>query len=152
MIKKIEQKSEKSAICNKILRELPNWFGIESAIVEYVNNVQDMPFWAIAEKDSVIGFLAVKFHFDQSAEIYVMGVLSEYHQKGYGKMLVDESEKLLISQNYKYYQVKTLSDSHPHEGYAKTRKFYQSCGFVPIEEFKTLWGEANPALLMMKNL
>ena len=49
-------------------------------------------------------------------------------------------------------QVKTLSESHPDAGYAKTRAFYRAMGFHPLEEFKTLWGEANPCLLMVKKL
>ncbi len=114
MIQKIESKSEKATICDNILRKLPDWFGIESAIVEYVENVVDMPFWAIYENSKAVGFLAVKIHFEQSAEIYVMGVLTGCHRKGYGKLLVDESEKYLKAQNFKYYQVKTISDSQPH--------------------------------------
>ena len=33
---------EKSNICNDILRSLPNWFGIETAIVDYVHDVKNM--------------------------------------------------------------------------------------------------------------
>lgn len=152
MIKIIQNNSEKTDITNSILRALPNWFGIEEAIVEYVEKVQNMPFWAVFEGNSAVGLIAVKEHFEKSAEIYVMGVLKEYHRCGYGKLLVEESEKYLKLNNFEFYQVKTLSDSHSDEGYAKTRQFYLSCGFTPLEEFKTLWGEANPALLMIKKL
>ena len=31
---------EKSQICENILRSLPQWFGIESAIIDYVNDVK----------------------------------------------------------------------------------------------------------------
>ncbi len=152
MVKSIKNNSEKADITNSILRALPNWFGIEEAIVEYVEKVQDMAYWAVFEGNSAVGFIAVKEHFEKSAEIYVMGVLKEYHRCGHGKLLVEESEKYLKSNNYEFYQVKTLSDSHAHEGYAKTRQFYLSCGFIPLEEFKTLWGKANPALQMIKKI
>ncbi len=152
MVKKIEKCREKADITNSILRDLPNWFGIEEAIVEYIEKVQNMPFWAVFEGNSAVGFIAVKEHFEKSAEIYVMGVLKEYHRCGYGKLLVEESEKYLKLNNFEFYQVKTLSDSHSDEGYAKTRQFYLSCGFLPFEEFKTLWGEANPALQMIKKI
>ncbi len=152
MIKKIDLKSEKAVITNDILRALPDWFGIEKSIVDYEADVQEMPFWAVFENSMPVGFLAVKEHFENSAEIIVMGVLSDNHRKGFGELLVSESEKYLISNNFDFYQVKTLSDSHPHKGYAKTREFYLSCGFKPLEEFKTLWGESNPALLMIKKL
>ncbi|MBC7456865.1 MAG: hypothetical protein H7235_01205, partial [Bdellovibrionaceae bacterium] len=48
--------------------------------------------------------------------------------------------------------VKTLSEARAHENYEKTRKFYLKSGFVPIEEFKTLWGEHNPCLMLIKDL
>lgn len=51
-----------------------------------------------------------------------------------------------------FLQVKTLSPTHPDPFYARTRQFYQSMGFQPLEEFPTLWGEANPCLLMIKHL
>ena len=36
--------------------------------------------------------------------------------------------------------------------YDKTRKFYLKYGFTPVEEFKSLWGEHNPCLMMVKIL
>jgi hypothetical protein len=38
-IKKVEFK-------NKILRKLPEWFGVEESLLEYVNSVNKYPFWA----------------------------------------------------------------------------------------------------------
>lgn len=48
--------------------------------------------------------------------------------------------------------VKTLSESRPDEEYDRTRQFYLGIGFIPIEEFKTLWGEHNPCLLLIKEI
>ena len=47
---------EKSRICNDVLRALPSWFGIESSIVDYVNDVQTMPFYAAFDSDQPVGF------------------------------------------------------------------------------------------------
>lgn len=33
-----------------------------------------------------------------------------------------------------------------------TRKFYEKCGFVPFDEFLTLWGDDNPCLYMLKEV
>lgn len=146
----IIDKEKKSEITNKILRALPAWFGIESAIVDYVIDVKPMKFWAANENDQEIGFIAINKHFDKSAEIHVMGILESHHRKGVGKLLVKKAESYLKDNSIPFLQVKTLSPAHPDKGYAQTRKFYQNIGFTPIEEFKTLWGEANPALMMMK--
>jgi hypothetical protein len=45
--------------------------------------------------------------------------------------------------------VKTLGPTHPDRGYAKTRAFYRSVGFLPLEETNGLWPD-NPCLIMVK--
>ena len=47
--------------------------------------------------------------------------------------------------------MKTLAPSYPDEGYARTRVFYETRGFVPPEEIHGLWGD-NPCLLLVKHL
>ncbi len=75
-----------------------------------------------------------------------------WHGQGVGRALVEQAEQVLRAEHVEYFQVKTLSDSHPDPGYAKTRAFYLALGFRPLEEFKTLWGEATPCLMMVKYL
>ncbi|MFG1481904.1 hypothetical protein ABMA79_02335 [Halobacteriovorax sp. HFRX-2_2] len=43
-------------ICNTILRSLPKWFGIEEAIVDYVNKSKEMAMLVAYESDEAIGF------------------------------------------------------------------------------------------------
>ena len=81
-----------------------------------------------------------------------MGVLPDMHRKGAGKLLVSEAEDVLRDKNVEFLQVKTLSESSSDSNYKVTRLFYSSCGFKPLEEFKTLWGEKIPCLLMVKSL
>ena len=145
-------KLRKSEICNQILRSLPNWFGIESAILDYVKDVQSMK-TLIALKDNIpIGFLALTYHNKFTAEIHVMGVIQEFHRSGIGRSLIFEAEKILKTEGFKYISVKTLSESRPNKEYDQTRKFYFDIGFIPVEEFKTLWGEHNPCLLLIKQI
>ncbi len=49
-------------------------------------------------------------------------------------------------------QVKTLGPSHPDEHYARTRRFYESRGFRPLEEIDSIWDETNPCLIMVKRI
>ncbi|HWU43747.1 MAG TPA: GNAT family N-acetyltransferase [Bdellovibrio sp.] len=148
---KIEDPEEKSRICEKVLRSLPQWFGIESAILDYIKDVQAMETWAAVDTD-IIGFISLNKHSQQTAEIHVMGLLPNYHGKKIGSELIRSAEKSLVAQGFKFLTVKTLSPSRVDENYEKTRRFYLSYGFAPIEEFKTLWGEHNPCLMMIKNL
>lgn len=61
-IKEVLEADEKSRIYNAILRALPDWFGIEAAIVGYVNDTRSMPFYAALMNGAEVGFVAVKSH------------------------------------------------------------------------------------------
>ncbi len=140
------------ATCEPILRALPAWFGIEEAIVHYVNEIDQLPTFLACQQDQVLGFVSLKVHNPNAAEIYVMAIRSALHRQGIGRQLVQQAEALLRTQGVEYLQVKTLSDSHADKGYAKTRAFYLAVGFRPLEELTALWGEENPCLLMVKRL
>ncbi|WIV12756.1 GNAT family N-acetyltransferase [Proteiniborus sp. MB09-C3] len=151
-IRTISEGTEKSDICELVLRALPTWFGIEEAIKEYINGVKDKAFLSAYIGDVPVGFLSIKDHNEFTSEIYVVGILKELHGRGMGKRLVKAAEDILINQNKKFLTVKTLGSSHPDEGYKKTRKFYRAVGFYPLEEFTEIWGKENPCLLMVKNI
>lgn len=139
-------------ICESILRALPQWFGIEDAIHHYTEVSQQMPTIVAHVDQHITGFMSIKHHSLFAAEIYVMGVYPQYHRKGIGKALISHAETYLRQNAFEFLQVKTLSSSHPDPNYARTRKFYESVGFRPLEEFPTLWDESNPCLLLIKSL
>lgn len=149
----VDNPNDRGPICEKILRALPDWFGIESAIVDYIKDVFSMDTWiASTAEQKIIGFISIKKHNAVTAEIHVMGVMSEYHRSGIGRLLVNEAEKYLALSCFKFLTVKTLSESRPNKEYDQTRQFYLKMGFDPVEEFKTLWDEYNPCLLLIKNI
>ena len=151
-IREVREQEEKSAICNDILRALPNWFGIEESIVDYVKDSNEMPYYVAFDDDKPVGFVAVKAHNAHTAEVYVMGVLEGYHRQGIGKALIAECENLCRATGRAFLTVKTLDEAHPDEGYKRTRLFYTAMGFKPLEVFPTLWGEENPCLFMVKGI
>jgi ribosomal protein S18 acetylase RimI-like enzyme len=138
--------------CAPILWGLPQWFGIESATRHYIEAIDELPTFSTTIEGEVAAFLSLKQHYEHAAEIYVMGVASRFHRRGCGRALVDAAEEYLAGQGVEYLQVKTLSPAHPDPYYALTREFYTAVGFRPLEEFPTLWGEANPCLLLVKKL
>jgi ribosomal protein S18 acetylase RimI-like enzyme len=138
--------------CEPILRSLPDWFGIEDAIVHYVEVIDSLPTFCAVAAGETIGFLSLKTHSPGSAEIYVMGIRSELHRRGIGRQLCARAELWLHDQGVRFLQVKTLSSAHPDPNYARTRDFYQAIGFSVLEELPDLWGEHNPCLLMIKHL
>ncbi len=151
-IEKINEGKERSRICEEVIHSLPGWFGLEEANKEYIEKVANTSFYAAYMFDNVVGFFSIISHFSQTSEIYVCGILSEYHRLGIGKKLLKVIAKNLKKKGVKFLTVKTLSASHPDKSYAKTRMFYEAIGFVPLEEFKELWGKENPCLFMVKEL
>ena len=145
----IDDPGERSRIAEAVLRDLPDWFGIEEATRDYIESAATLPTFAV-EPDA--GFLSIKRHTALAAEIYVMGVRRTHHRQGIGRALVEAAESWCRTRRIRYLQVKTLGPSRPDEGYAATRAFYEDVGFVPLEELHGLWDEANPALILVKDV
>ncbi len=141
-----------ASVCEPILRALPDWFGIEEAIVHYVEAIEGLPTFTAVVDGHVAGFISVKRHNDYSAEMYVLGVRPENHRRGIGRALVERVESWLHDEGVEFLQVKTVGPSRPCPSYDRTRAFYEAMGFRPLEEFKTLWNEANPCLVMVKRV
>jgi ribosomal protein S18 acetylase RimI-like enzyme len=138
--------------CERILRALPDWFGIEAAILGYAAAVSSLPTFLAKAGGQTVGFLSLKQHNPDSAEIYVMGVLPAYQHGGIGRALMEKAEGYAKNQQIEYLQVKTLGPSNDDPNYAKTRAFYAAIGFRPLEEFSQIWDEHNPCLVMVKRI
>ena len=138
--------------CERILRALPRWFGIEAALVGYVTRLPELAVRVARADDDLVGFIAIEQHTKHAAEIHVMAVVPREHGGGIGRALVAHVEHELRAAGVDYLQVKTLSASSPDPSYAMTRRFYDAFGFVALEEHATLWGASNPALQMIKRL
>lgn len=144
-----------SSAAAHVLRALPEWFGIEEATQMYIDAAGENPtILALdAERENLtVGFVTLVQHSPSSAEVYVMGVLPDYHRRGVGRVLLESAEAYLRGKGALFLQVKTLSDKHPDEGYRETRAFYLAMGFVLLEEFPDLWGAANPCWQLIKLL
>jgi GNAT superfamily N-acetyltransferase len=144
----VEEPRERSAVCREVLEALPEWFGIEDAVRQYVRDVAELPTLAVGRD----AFLSLKLHTEAAAEIYVMGVRPERQGQGLGTALVEAAEDSLRAGGIEFLQVKTLGPSQPSAHYARTRHFYEVRGFRPLEELPGFWDENNPCLIMVKHL
>ncbi|MEO1147551.1 MAG: GNAT family N-acetyltransferase [Cyanobacteria bacterium J06638_22] len=151
MIEIVKPQLDQASVCEPILRLLPEWFGIESAIVHYVQEIDRLPTLLAQSQEQVVGCLAIKTHNKFAAEIYVIAIHPKFHRQGIGRQLVKAAEEALQKSGVEYLQVKTLGASRPDPHYAKTRSFYESVGFTPLEEFLNLW-DGYPCLQMVKTL
>ncbi len=149
-IRQITDDSEKQNITRLILEALPDWFGIQEAREEYIAE-SDHKIFFCAFEESPVGFLYLKETGSSTVELYVMGVLKEFHRKGIGRELFNRAKEVAKGQGYSFIQVKTVQMGK-YEEYDRTNKFYLSLGFKEFEVFPTLWDECNPCQVYIMSL
>jgi len=142
----------RSEACERILRELPKWFGIEESLLDYVEAAKTMPTLLAMDGEEAVGFLTINRHFPESAEVFCTGLLPSHHRRGIGSRMQAAAEEWLVADDCRFLQVKTLAEEAENESYALTRKFYRAMGFAPLEMFPELWDEWNPCLVLVKDL
>ena len=151
-IYEVVEPTKKAAVVATILADLPAWFGLPESTAAYVASAKELVCFVAEAEGEVLGFVTVAQPFAKVAEINAMGVLAPAHRQGIGQSLMAAVLNWGRQAGIEYLQVKTLADTHPDPNYAKTRRFYQSQGFVPLEIFPTLWGAENPCLQMIRGI
>jgi GNAT superfamily N-acetyltransferase len=140
------------AVAERILRALPGWFGIEESVLAYVRAADEHPTFVAECGGEAAGFVTVKRTSDHAAELHALGVLPGRHRRGVGRALVERAAAHAAAEGCGLLHVKTLAPSHPDPGYAATRAFYETMGFLPLEELPHLWGPDDPCLIMVRCL
>ncbi len=133
-----------------ILTRLPEWFADPAAVEQYVAVAEQGLCWLAGSSDEPDGFVALARHFPDSAEVVAMGVLPESQRRGIGRALIERVSAWASARGIRALFVKTLGPSDPDPGYANTRAFYQSVGFIPLEATTAYWGEDAPCLLSVR--
>ena len=144
--------SGQGALAEGVLRALPDWFGIEQAIVDYARAADELPTFVAERGGAAVGFLTLKPTSTHALEVHVMAVLPGEHRRGVGRALVERAAAYARAEGFALLHVKTLAPSDPDLSYAATRAFYEAVGFLPLEELPQVWGAENPCLLMVRVL
>ncbi len=150
-IRQITDDGEKKTIARHILEALPDWFGIPEARESYIAESARKIFFCAFEGEQPVGFLYLKETGSATAELYVMGVLQEYHRRGIGTALFQRAKVAAVEQGYAFLQVKTVQMGRYAE-YDSTNRFYLSLGFQEFEVFPTLWDEWNPCQVYVMSI
>ena len=150
-IREIATAGEKQHIARLVLEALPDWFGIPEAREEYIEKSASRPFFAAFDGERAIGFLCLAETGKDTAELYVMGVLQEYHRRGVCKALFAAAKQRSKELGYSFLQVKTVQMGKYPE-YDATNCFYLALGFREFEVFPTLWNEWNPCQIYVMGL
>ena len=151
MIQQVFDKEEKKRITRQVLEALPDWFGIPEAREDYIKNSAEQLFFAAIEQDGAVGFIYLYETGKDTVELYVMGVLKEYHRRGIGRELFEAAKTCAVNQGYSFMQVKTVQMGKYKE-YDDTNCFYIEMGFKEFEVFPTLWDECNPCQIYVMTL
>ena len=150
-IRQLTDHLEKQKVVRYILESLPDWFGIPEARERYITESVNKIFFCAYYKDKPVGFLYLKETGKSTVELYVMGILKEFHRKGIGRELFNSAKKAANENGYSFIQVKTVQMGK-YEEYDRTNRFYLSLGFQEFEVFPTLWDEWNPCQIYIMSL
>jgi ribosomal protein S18 acetylase RimI-like enzyme len=150
---RIEREGSRPEVVDALLRELPEWFGIDEAIEAYVARSAQLPTYTAVLDGEPVGVLVLEHHSDRVTELYVLATARRLHRRGIGRALIEAAERDLVRAGTAYVQVKTLGTSHPSPEYVATRRFYEALDYQGLEEYPadTLW-PGNPCLVMVKHL
>lgn len=139
-------------VCEQILRSLPGWFGIESALIEYAKATDQLPTFVAMSEGEAVGFITMKSNSQNECEIHCVAVHESLRRQGIGATLVRAAEAWMKEHGATRLIVRTLADSHPSQEYKESRAFYLSQGFVAEKIIPDIWGPSNPCLQMYKEV
>jgi len=135
------------AACRDILATLPEWFGQADANAAYLRDIADKSTLIVTDASGPLGMIALDFHFETTAEIWLMAVRADRHRQGVGRALMETALEFSQGKGCSRAMVKTLSARNPDPGYAATRAFYRAVGFRPLIEFNQT-DPTNPMMWM----
>lgn len=145
-------KTDEADEAYNIAERLPGYFN-EQGLREIKAAVTKDTLFGAFDEDKMVGFVIYKELNPEAVELAWMGVLTEYQSQGVGTQMVEESLNEIKGQ-YKLCEVKTLAETKPDPGYAKTRAFYKKLGFIPLEIIDPYpgWEGDNPCQILVKPL
>jgi GNAT superfamily N-acetyltransferase len=140
-----------SEAVRSILASVPEWFGIPEANAAYVEDAGRLPSYLAMDGDDVVGVALVAEHFSQTRELHLIAVRRDRHRQGVGRLLLEAIETDLRAHDVRVLEVHTVGPSYEHDGYARTRAFYEGTGFLSLHELDRIdWN--GPTLILVKPL
>ena len=100
----------------RILRSLPEWFGIEDAIRSYVADAGSAESHLAMRDGEVIGVALVQERFSRSAELTLIAVHADHRHRGAGFALVEAVASSLARRGFAVLEVHTVGPSYEDDG------------------------------------
>lgn len=103
-----------------------NWLVSQQKAVEDVCAAEDTHVWVAIDTDSVVGFIAVKVHLEDSiGEVYMVAVEPDFQGQGIGTTLIEFTLDWMKDAGISIAMVETGGDP----GHAPARHTYEKVGF-----------------------
>ena len=115
---------DKARACTQITETLPEWFGQPDSNAAYAQAIRTKDAFAVRDGQVVVALLALKYHFEDVAEVWWMGIRRSHHRRGLGTKLMAAAEVRARQRGCRYMCLMTLSPRSRDPGYAATRAFY----------------------------
>jgi ribosomal protein S18 acetylase RimI-like enzyme len=111
-----------------------NWRVSQQKAVEDVCTTEDTNVWVAIDADSIVGFVVVKLHSEDSmGEIYMVAVDPNFQGQGIGTALIEFALTSMKHAGMSIAMVETGGD----DGHAPARRTYEKVGFglLPIARY-----------------
>ena len=148
--------SEHADRCDAVIGSLPYFFDDPNGRAECAAAVRSQRGLVAVDGDgSVLGFLTIKQHFNESAEITWMAVAASHRRQGIGRTLINaiaaELSKAGLAEVFVLTRGQSVAEPDSEDNYEGTRRFYQAAGFISLREL-SLRAWSNDFLILARHL
>jgi GNAT superfamily N-acetyltransferase len=129
---------------------------LPSAAQAYLEDLSRHPSWVATLEEggepTLAGFMTLAEPAPRSFELHVIAVRRERQRQGIGRALLAHAEACARAEDGRFMHIRTISASSPDPFYARTRAFYEACGYQPLFEMEGLGNGTNPTVILVKAL
>jgi GNAT superfamily N-acetyltransferase len=136
IVRPLDDSTAKSALCARIVKELPMWFGRPQANARYIQGVADRDAFAGLVDGVPRGLISLEYHFAVTCNVWWLGVTPAHHRRGIGRRLIERAAEEARWRGCGQLAVETMSPRADSPEYDLSRRFYEALGFLPFVEFE----------------
>jgi GNAT superfamily N-acetyltransferase len=120
----------------QIVASLTQWFDDRARNVSVPIDIKHQHSFIAVSGDDVVGFITL-YVAEGKMNIGWIGVRSDMHRKGIGKLLLKHAEQVAVEMGITQLATYTLGDRVAYEPYERTRRFYFKNGFRVYQRSQT---------------
>jgi len=120
----------------QIVESLSKWFDDRTRNISVPIDIRHQHGFVAVSGDDVVGFITL-YVAEGKLNIGWIGVRSDLHRKGIGKLLLNRAEQMATGMGITQLATYTLGDRVDYEPYERTRQFYFKNGFRVYQRSQT---------------